>query len=60
VSKEPGLIVVAHLIFQAARVLSKYGLVQHGLMWRRVELGFGNGSGRYINPNLKNAFAQER
>jgi hypothetical protein len=27
-----------------------YGLVQLGLMWRIVELGFGVGSFRQINP----------
>jgi hypothetical protein len=38
------------LKFQIARSISSDGLVQLGLMWRRVEPDFGIGSDRRINP----------
>jgi len=41
---------IVRLKFQIAWYISDDGLVQLGLMWRRVELGFGIGSDRHINP----------
>jgi hypothetical protein len=41
---------MACLKFQIGWTVSYNGLVQLGLMWRRVDPGFDLGYGRHINP----------